>query len=214
MTDGAFTSSRQAILDRLRSRPLTPPPLPELDPAGLIHFEDPLAHFCDVASSVGAAVHRIDSVEAVAPILAELQSFKDARAVASLVPAAVKGNLDLSSVDDPHDLQSLDWVIAEGEFGVAENGAIWMRTAGVRHRASFFITQYLAIVVSASDIVPHMHAAYDRIGSAIDRGFGVFVAGPSKTADIEQSLVLGAHGCRALTIFVCDGEPAEAQSEN
>ncbi|WP_164100958.1 LutC/YkgG family protein [Candidatus Laterigemmans baculatus] len=203
MTDAASTSSRQAILDRLRSRPVTAPPLPDLHPAGLVAYDDPLAQFCQVATSVGAAVHRIGSLDEIGPILEELPPYRDARTRASLLPAAVPGNLDLASVDDPHDLASLDWLIAAGDFGVAENGAIWMRTAGVRHRASFFITQYLAIVISAADIVPHMHAAYERIGSTIEQGFGVFIAGPSKTADIEQSLVLGAHGCRALTIFVC-----------
>ena len=201
----SVSSSRQAILDRLRSRPLDPPPLPEIDPATLIRFDDPLAQFCEVASSVGAAVHRVASAQEIAPILSELKPFREARSVASLVPAAVAGNLDLTAVSDPHDLKTLDWLIAEGEFGVAENGAIWMQTRGVPHRASFFITQYLAIVLSPSEIVPHMHAAYERIGPRIGEGFGVFIAGPSKTADIEQSLVLGAHGCRALTIFICDG---------
>lgn len=204
MTDPSSSSSRQAILDRLRSRPLAPPPLPDLDPAALIRFDDPLAQFCETATSVGAAVHRVDSLDDVATILGGLKPFQDARMVASLVPGAVAGNLDLANVEDPHDLKTLDWLIAEGEFGVAENGAIWMRTRGVPHRASFFITQYLAIVLSPSDIVPHMHAAYERIGPAIDQAFGVFISGPSKTADIEQSLVLGAHGCRALTIFICD----------
>jgi L-lactate dehydrogenase complex protein LldG len=39
------------------------------------------------------------------------------------------------------------------------------------------------------------------MGSA-EYGFGVFLAGPSKTADIEQSLVLGAHGARGLVVFL------------
>jgi len=48
-----------------------------------------------------------------------------------------------------------------------------------------------------------MHHAYDRIGDA-DYGFGLFLAGPSKTADIEQSLVLGAHGSRSMTVFLVE----------
>lgn len=197
-------ASRQAILDRLRSRPLTPPPLPQIDPSVLIRFDDPLEQFCQTATAVGAAVHRVDRFGGVAEILQQLEPFQQARSVASLVPRAIEGNLELAGIDDPHDLQSLDWLIARGDFGVAENGAIWMRMEGVAHRVSFFITQYLAVVLSSAEIVPHMHAAYDRIGRGIDQNFGVFIAGPSKTADIEQSLVLGAHGCRALTIFVCD----------
>jgi L-lactate dehydrogenase complex protein LldG len=48
-----------------------------------------------------------------------------------------------------------------------------------------------------------MHQAYERIGNQ-EYGFGTFIAGPSKTADIEQSLVLGAHGARGLTVFLMD----------
>jgi L-lactate dehydrogenase complex protein LldG len=109
--------------------------------------------------------------------------------------------LDVSSVDDPHDLEALDWVIVPGCFLVAENGAIWVDGATLPHRVMLFIPQYLAIVVSRSQVVHHMHEAYAKIGAPAP-GFGVFVSGPSKTADIEQSLVLGAHGCRKLQVFL------------
>ena len=48
-----------------------------------------------------------------------------------------------------------------------------------------------------------MHQAYDSIDVAKE-GFGAFIAGPSKTADIEQSLVIGAHGARSATIYVIE----------
>ena len=64
-----------------------------------------------------------------------------------------------------------------------------------------FITQHLAIIINAENVVPTMHEAYDQI-SKTSYGFGTFIAGPSKTADIEQSLVIGAHGPRSMTAFV------------
>jgi L-lactate dehydrogenase complex protein LldG len=48
-----------------------------------------------------------------------------------------------------------------------------------------------------------MHHAYQKIDIA-KGGFGIFIAGPSKTADIEQSLVIGAHGARTATIYVLE----------
>jgi len=87
----------------------------------------------------------------------------------------------------------------DGEFGVAENGAIWLTEEAFPHRVAPFICQHL--VINVSEIVPNMHVAYARLGG-VKSGFGLFLAGPSKTADIEQSLVIGAHGARSLTVVI------------
>jgi L-lactate dehydrogenase complex protein LldG len=57
------------------------------------------------------------------------------------------------------------------------------------------------VVISAERIVPTLHEAYEIIGTG-DYGFGAFIGGPSKTADIEQALVLGAHGPLSMTVFI------------
>lgn len=105
--------------------------------------------------------------------------------------------------DDPHSLKDVELTIVKAHFGVAENGALWVTDDLLGQRVSVFIPQYLAIVVQKSDIVSTMHQAYDRIGNQ-EYNFGTFIAGPSKTADIEQSLVLGAHGARGLIVFIMD----------
>jgi L-lactate dehydrogenase complex protein LldG len=87
----------------------------------------------------------------------------------------------------------------DGAFGVAENGAIWLTEEALPHRVAPFICQHL--VIKVKKIVPHMHAAYEELGY-MTSGFGLFLAGPSKTADIEQSLVIGAHGARSLTVVI------------
>lgn len=105
--------------------------------------------------------------------------------------------------DDPHSLQNVELTIIKAHFGVAENSALWVTDAILGQRVAPFITQYLAIIVDKNDLIPTMHQAYDRIGNQ-EYGFGTFIAGPSKTADIEQSLVLGAHGARGLVVFLMD----------
>lgn len=103
--------------------------------------------------------------------------------------------------EDAHSLEDVDLAIIPAHFGVAENGAMWVSDSLIKYRVLPFITQQLAVVVNKKDIVYNMHQAYEMI-SGTNYEFGVFIAGPSKTADIEQSLVLGAHGPKGMTIFL------------
>ncbi|NOT73875.1 MAG: LUD domain-containing protein [Cyclobacteriaceae bacterium] len=103
--------------------------------------------------------------------------------------------------EDALSLEKIEVGIIEGQVGVAENGAIWVDQANTGHRALPFICQHLCIVLETSRIVPTMHEAYSLI-NVKKEGFGTFIAGPSKTADIEQALVIGAHGPRSLTVFL------------
>ena len=105
------------------------------------------------------------------------------------------------NVADPHDLAGLNLAIIEGQLGVAENGSIWIDERQLPQRVVPMITQYLVIIIRQSTIVANMHDAYRQI--QVDAtGFGTFLCGPSKTADIEQSLVIGAHGARSLMVYI------------
>ncbi|MGI9473217.1 MAG: LutC/YkgG family protein [Rubripirellula sp.] len=199
----ATVGSRRAIMDRLRSRVVDGPQLPTVDTTQLTSFDEPLETFMTILRSVGGEPHLIGRPAEGHAILEEIQVFRDAKRVASLVPELTAGNVDVSVIDDPHALSTLDWAIVPGDFMVAENGSIWIDGGNLPHRVMIFIAQYLAIVVPKKQIVHHMHQAYARIGKP-PQPFGVFVSGPSKTADIEQSLVLGAHGCRTLQVFLTD----------
>jgi L-lactate dehydrogenase complex protein LldG len=136
--------------------------------------------------------------------------YSEARQIVSVVPGVGDANVDLASIEDPHALAGVDVAILPGEFGVAENGAIWVTDRVARWRAVYYICQHLVLVLPACEIVDNMHAAYERLRTAGAVGssafsepmFGAFISGPSKTADIEQSLVIGAHGPRSLTVFL------------
>ncbi|MBS1668210.1 MAG: LUD domain-containing protein [Bacteroidetes bacterium] len=102
---------------------------------------------------------------------------------------------------DARSLESLDVAIIEGRLGVAENGAIWLTETNMLNRLLPFICKHLVLVIDAENIVADMHEAYKKIRIDED-GYGVFISGPSKTADIEQSLVIGAHGPLTLTVYI------------
>ena len=109
--------------------------------------------------------------------------------------------LHLAKITDPHELELMDLAVFEGQLGVAENGAIWVNEEDLVHRVAPFITQHLVLLIREDKLVPDMHRAYELLREQ-DYGHGVFIAGPSKTADIEQSLVIGAHGPKSLLVIV------------
>ena len=92
-------------------------------------------------------------------------------------------------------------VVAEGRFGVAENGCVYLEEPEGFPRKEYFLAETLVIVVGIGDMVANMHDAYDRLGETT-HGYGIFISGPSKTADIEQALVFGAHGARQVAILL------------
>lgn len=108
---------------------------------------------------------------------------------------------DAHAIPKPHEWKALEGVLLQGEFGVAENGAIWVPETAMPDRVIPFICRHLYLMLSASALVGTMHEAYRRI-SGQEHGYGVFISGPSKTADIEQSLVIGAHGPLSLTVLL------------
>jgi L-lactate dehydrogenase complex protein LldG len=109
--------------------------------------------------------------------------------------------IKLTEVKDPRTLDDLDVLVIESKLGVAENGAIWLQDDEIPVRVAPFITKHLVIVISEKDLVPFMHDAYKTIDSSALE-FGIFISGPSKTADIEQSLVIGAHGALSLSVLL------------
>ncbi|MDR1758113.1 MAG: LUD domain-containing protein [Bacteroidales bacterium] len=98
-------------------------------------------------------------------------------------------------------MEKIDTALFAGRFAVAENGAIWLEDEDLPQRVLPFITQKLVLQIHVSKVVDTMQEAYQQI-SLQNTGFGVFISGPSKTADIEQSLVYGAHGARELTVIM------------
>jgi L-lactate dehydrogenase complex protein LldG len=100
-----------------------------------------------------------------------------------------------------HDLDSLDVLVCESSLGVAENGAVWIATTDTMLRAALFLAARVVIVVREDRLVDDLHRAYERIDVRANC-YGAFVAGPSKTADIEQALVVGAHGPKELTLVL------------
>ena len=194
-------SSKAEILQKIKnSQPNGFAELPNLKVLGSEQF-DVLEMYKTVLRNIGGNPIEVANYD---EILAFLKSnYPLEKRIITTVPELSEiAVLDWTN-DDPHSLQNVELTIIKAHFGVAENSALWVTDDILGQRVAPFITQYLAIIVNKKDLIPTMHQAYDRIGNQ-EYGFGTFIAGPSKTADIEQSLVLGAHGARGLVVFLMD----------
>jgi len=189
-------SSREAILDAIARNKPEPTALPEL--LSFPSDEDLVAKYTQSVTLNGGTAIEVTSLDEVKAYIQE--NFLEDLQVVSLIEE-VPGTLEMSSITDPHDLETVELAVVKGEVGAVENAAIWVSEKNLSHRVLPFITQHLIIVLEKTNLVPNMHEAYRRI-DVTQTGYGVFIAGPSKTADIEQSLVIGAHGSRSLTVFL------------
>ncbi|OAV42763.1 LUD domain-containing protein [Lewinella sp. 4G2] len=185
--------SKQSILAAVRANKPADRPLPELP----TYTPDPENDLAVFTASLGSSKGKVIPASTLDDYLRE--QFPDAKVIASTVPE-VTGNVDLDAIKEPLELALVDVAIIGAQFAVAENGAMWVSERESIIRVLPFITQHLILIVEG-DIVPTMHEAYRKI-KIDDTGFGVFIAGPSKTADIEQSLVIGAHGPRSLAVVI------------
>ena len=98
-------------------------------------------------------------------------------------------------------LEKIGTAVIRGQFGVAENGAIWFNESNFPNRLIPFVAQQLVVKMRKENLVKDMHEACQKINQVVS-GYSVFIAGPSKTADIEQSLVYGAHGAKKLIVML------------
>ena len=191
-------SARETILKAITANKPALTELPVINLAEVIQYNDLLQQYKTVLQSIGGGTVELQNISS---LQVELQA-KKANGDFVVNRIAALGDID-NSLDQltATDLAPLDTAYLEGTIAVAENGAIWLYESQMGNRLLPFICQHLVIVIQKKNIVPTMHHAYQQIETAKE-GFGVFLAGPSKTADIEQSLVIGAHGARSLIVYI------------
>ncbi|NML22214.1 LUD domain-containing protein [Pseudoflavitalea sp. G-6-1-2] len=185
--------SRQSILEAIRKN--KPETIAAPAPYSSVKSDtDTITAFRTSVERAGGTVQQLSSRNEIAA--AVQQHYPQASIVADFVHHPSNSHQNLL-----HDAASIEVTVLEGQLGVAENGAIFLHESDCVNRALPFITHNLVLVLDKSKLVHDMHDAYATIDT-MKEGFGVFIAGPSKTADIEQSLVIGAHGAKSLLVLL------------
>lgn len=188
-------SVRDDILERIRRNLPSPAALPEVPT-----FEVPgvplVERFRAGATRMGGRV--FDAPEG--PLEAWIRElFPAARSFCSATPEVPGRTPDPRR--PPAELADVDVGVVRARFGVAETGSVWITEAQFRVSALGFLSQHLVVLLDPASLVANMHVAYRR-RPEFDAGYGVFMTGPSATADIEGVLIHGAQGIRSLTVVL------------
>ncbi len=201
-------SSKEDILKKYRANVREQFDMPDLSDIAAITYPDPLLQFMNMVKSVGGNAIEVDKGTDINKLIMEL--YPDAKEIASNLPEISIATRNPDEVGRARDLNGTDVGIIRGMFGVAENGCVWIPQQ-MKEKAVCFISENLIILLDKTQIVNNMHEAYRRLSerdpkSGLDLfdqyGYGTFISGPSKTADIAQVLVMGAQAARSATILL------------
>ncbi|RXK61553.1 hypothetical protein ESA94_00600 [Lacibacter luteus] len=191
-------SARESILKNITANKPQLVELPAIDLNDVIQYNDLVQQYKTVLQSIGGGTVELQELSSLQEEFATKKANGDF--VVNRIEALGEVSDSLNTLTAT-DLAAVDTAYINGNIAVAENGAIWLYESNMGNRLLPFICQHLVIVIEKKNIVPTMHHAYNQLETAKE-GFGVFLAGPSKTADIEQSLVIGAHGARSLIVHI------------
>lgn len=191
--------SRKKILESINQNKLPVLPLPAINLSEFSTETDTYRLFKNTLYNIGGKVYEVKNISEVGNILKK--DFPYTNNIISLVVGLDISTLNLKNITSTVELENLDLAVINGTFGVAENAAVWVAEKDIVIRSIPFITKHLIIILNKNSIVENMHEAYLLLKD-YSEGYGVFIAGPSKTADIEQSLVIGAQGPLSLTLFL------------
>lgn len=190
-------ATKSDILSKYKSNISERFPMPEIN-VDAITYPDPLAQFVFMSKTVGGKVVELKPTDDLNRVIKNL--YPDAKEIASNLPEITIATRNPDTVENAQALNGTDVGIIRGMFGVAENACIWIPQT-MKEKAVCFISENLVILLPKSEIVNNMHEAYKRI-KFNNLGYGTFISGPSKTADIAQVLVMGAQAARSVTVLL------------
>lgn len=193
-------ASKEDILKKYRANVREKFDMPDLSDIVAITYPDPLLQFINMTQSVGGNAIEVEKDRDINQLIREM--YPDAKEIASNLPEVTIATRNPDTIGCASDLDGTDVGVIRGEFGVAENACVWVPQQ-MKEKAVCFISENLVILLPKNQIVNNMHEAYKRI--EFDKeydGYGTFISGPSKTADIAQVLVMGAQAARSVTILL------------
>ena len=108
-------------------------------------FEHPLQQFLQSLEAAGAHAVVRQAGDDVNELIR--RAYPQAKTIASNLPEITCATVDPDRLDDPRLLNGTDVGVVRGEFGVLENGMVWLKQR-MRHKALFFIPEALVVLLA------------------------------------------------------------------
>lgn len=158
--------------------------------------------FIDKAERAGAEVVAGDGLETLPGLVAGLL---DAPLIRR--PAAGLADLDWAGaglrITDADCADDGPAMVTQAVAGVAETGSVLVASGGARPMAEHFLAATHVVALARERIVATYEQAWSMLPAPLPRAVSL-ITGPSRTGDIEQTLILGAHGPKRLIIALVD----------
>jgi L-lactate dehydrogenase complex protein LldG len=223
---GARDEILGAIRSSLRRGETAVAPIEEVDARLAAHPHGPIpargdlppgervALFCQMAEEVSTTIARVASLAEVPAAVAGFLADNNLPAAVRLAPSPELEGLPWGETAPLLELASGaatpgDQASVTGAFAaVAETGSLMLLSGPEGPTTLNFLPDTHFVVLKASQVVGHYEEAWARLRAA--RGGAVlprsvnFITGPSRSADIEQKIQLGAHGPRNLHVVLVE----------
>lgn len=172
-----------------------------------------VALFAAMAEKTGATVAQVSDTNALPEAVAAYLRDRNLPAMVRIGDDAMLNGLDWKrtpvevkhGASDGHDPVGLSHAFA----GVAETGTVVLASGGDNPTTLNFLPDTHMVVVKASDVAGDYETVWASLRARYGKGLLPrtvnFVTGPSRSGDIEQTILLGAHGPRRLHILVVEG---------
>jgi len=222
-----MSGARDEILARVRDalsrgraelarRGVSAPELPSLDaspeslgaPGGLDTQAARVARFVERVEAVGGRVRRAKSEKEAAAALrsiageARFFAVSDAPLAVRLADTAFGPRGGRVPYDGSRDeLMACRFGVTCAQHAIAETGTLVLRSRDERHRLISLVPDVHIAILRAEDVLPDLRAALLAVK---DDPAATFITGPSRTGDIELTLVVGVHGPKELHVILID----------
>ncbi len=201
-------TAREEILDKLKNAVHDVPEEPDFDAPVYHSIEMPLElAFKENLEMVNGSVHLFSSEK---ELFQQLKTFLSDYKKDTIFCNEDEISTELNRFEIPFSSsqnlpENIEIGITSCEFLIAHTGSVMVSSAQKGGRQMFVYPPVHVVIAKKEQLVDYLEKAYSAIQKKYNKNLPsqvTIITGPSRTADIEKTLILGAHGPKELHVFI------------